>query len=82
MRLSKRAFEAAPCCGSCYDCVDDCKIVERKRGWVHVSNNSVRCPGQEDDDTDDRAYPLRRSIGVITDLEVARNGIGGMDYTA
>lgn len=72
MRLPRAALEQAPVCGNCYDYVDDCKIVRRKRGWVHVANNSRRCPGQGDDDTDDRAYPLTRHRRVITDLAEAR----------
>lgn len=59
MKLSKKQLAAAPTCDNCDDYVDEpgCRIVWRKRGWVHVANNSVRCPGQEDDDTDDRAEP-------------------------
>ena len=59
MKLSRVRWAQAPLCENCYDYADDPKIVQRKRGWVHVCNNSVRCPGQEDDDTDDRAEPLR-----------------------
>lgn len=59
MILSRVRWAQAPVCENCYDYADDSKIVERKRGWVHVCNNSMRCPGQEDDDTDDRAEPLR-----------------------
>lgn len=44
-------------CGTCEDYVDDARIKPHGPGWRHVTNNSVRCPGQGDDDTDDRATP-------------------------
>lgn len=76
MKLTRKELAAAPLCGNCYDYIDepDCKIVERKRGWIHVGNNSRRCGGQEDDDTDDRVYPLRR-YGRTT-------GPGGLTITS
>lgn len=68
VRLTRQQLIDAPICATCYDYVDepDCKIVPRQRGWVHVGNNSVRCPGQADDDTDDRAAPYRRRIDNVS----------------
>jgi hypothetical protein len=67
VKLSRAKLAAAPLCENCYDYVDvpDCKLVERARGWVHVGNNSVRCAGQGDDDTDDRGEPMRRADGSL-----------------
>lgn len=64
--LTKKQLVAAPICANCHDYVEDPdrRIVLRKRGWVHVGNNSVRCPGQGNDKIfDDRAEPL--APGVI-----------------
>ena len=61
MKLTKKLLAAAPLCANCYDYVGDpdCRIVQRKRGWVHVGNNSVRCAGQANDKIfDDRAERL------------------------
>jgi len=58
MKLTKVQVEAAPLCETCYDYVDDCKVVLVDGEWVHIENGLARCPGQEDDDTDDTAAPL------------------------
>lgn len=66
MQLTKTVLDAAPLCAGCADYADaDAKIVWRELsdggwGWVHVGNDSERCLGQGDDDTDDRARPLIR----------------------
>jgi hypothetical protein len=69
VRLTRKQLTNAPLCAECFDYVDNAKIVKRKRGWVHVTNNSVRCPGQGDDDTDDRATPLRDGFGTVVGLD-------------
>lgn len=60
MRVTLAGFIEAPVCANCYDYVDfpGCKLIARQRGWVHFSSGQRRCPGQEDDDTDDRGEPL------------------------
>jgi hypothetical protein len=60
MRITFTGFIEAPVCATGVDYVDfpGCKLIARKRGWVHFSTGDVRCPGQEDDDTDDRGEPL------------------------
>jgi hypothetical protein len=63
MNLTQEQIDEAPLCATCYDYVDDCKVVlaeisDAERIWVHISNGVARCPGQEDDDTDDTAAPL------------------------
>ncbi len=77
MKLTKKQLAAAPLCAICHDYVEDpdCRIVRRKRGWVHVGNNSVRCAGQGNDVIfDDRAEPLL--IGRCQ-FEGADRGQGG-----
>ena len=61
MKLTKKQLTAAPLCANCHNYVEapDCRIVQRRRGWVHVVNNSVRCAGQGGDVIfDDHAEPL------------------------
>jgi hypothetical protein len=69
MKLSKVQIASAPLCIRCtdggYDGEPDYRLVERARGWVHIGNNSVRCPGQGDDDTDDRGEPKRSGAGYV-----------------
>ena len=60
MKITLATFIEAPVCANCHDYVDfpDCKLIARRRGWVHFGTGSVRCPGQDDDSTDDRGDPL------------------------
>jgi hypothetical protein len=60
MRVTLASFIEAPVCANCHDYVDfpDCKLIVRRRGWVHYGTGGVRCPGQENDGTDDRGEPL------------------------
>ena len=59
MKLTKAQLVDAVKCLNCCDYVGapNHLLVLRMRGWVHVGNNSVRCPGQGDDDTNDRGQP-------------------------
>ena len=58
-------------CATCEDYVDDPRLRETAEGdedthgegWVHTYTGSSRCPGQEDDDTDDHAEPRHTTIG-------------------
>ena len=58
-------------CANCEDYVDEPQLKRHGSGWRHVANNSVRCPGQGDDDTDDRAEPRERPL-VDEGMEAAR----------
>lgn len=58
MKLTTAQVNAAPLCATCYDYVEDCKVVLVDGEWIHIENESARCPGQGDDDTDDTAVPL------------------------
>ena len=60
MRVTLARFIEAPVCANCCDYPDfpGCKLIARQRGWVHFSTGDVRCPGQGDDDTDERGEPL------------------------
>jgi len=53
-------------CANCWDYAGEGALVtpdlRARDGWRH-KHGGVRCPGQEDDDTDDRAEPMRLSIG-------------------
>ena len=71
VKLTKAQIDAAPLCSNCfgYVAVPDCKIVLRQRGWVHLGTNSVRCAGQDDDSTDDRADPMIRGGQYVTDVD-------------
>lgn len=59
-------FIEAPVCETCCDYVDypNNKLIQIKDGsiedgrWVHYGNHEERCPGQDDDDTEDVAEPL------------------------
>lgn len=69
MKLTKPQLAQAHICSICAQGSEDpaeIAIVQRRRGWVHVFNNSTRCPGQGDDDTDDRATPLLRGGVAVT----------------
>lgn len=64
-------FIEAPVCESCSDYVDfpDNKLIQIDDGsihegtWVHYGNHEERCPGQDDDDTEDVAEPTRTRDG-------------------
>ena len=60
MTATLASFIEAPVCANCSDYVNfpGCKLISRRRGWLHFSTGELRCPGQEDDDTDDRGEPL------------------------
>lgn len=79
MRVTLANFIEAPVCANCCDYVDfpDCKLIARKRGWVHFGTGSVRCPGQEDDDTDDRGEPLIDSGWYVISFDPAGQPICG-----
>jgi hypothetical protein len=76
--------------GVCRECVDyvfdGAALYRHGADYLHYGNDSVRCPGQEDDETDDRANLMsfevfREEWGdtevteVLVDLfgELARN---------
>lgn len=52
-------------CKNCVGYADDPRVKPHGKGWRHVVNNSSRCPGQEDDETDDRVIhahgPVRKT---------------------
>jgi hypothetical protein len=60
MKVTIARFIEAQVCANCCDYVEfpGCKLIASQHGWVHFSTGSVRCPGQADDDTDDRGEPL------------------------
>lgn len=52
-------------CKNCHDYAGTGSLVKRDAraasGWRHT-HGVVRCPGQEDDDTDDRAEPMTLDV--------------------
>lgn len=56
--------DAVTACRNCWDYAEEGALVVQDgrslTGWRHKSG-TVRCSGQEDDDTDDRAEPMRLS---------------------
>lgn len=57
MKLTKKLVGQARWCINCEGMGDAGLIVQRKRGWVHILSNKMRCPGQEDDQSEDYARP-------------------------
>lgn len=60
VKATAAEFVKAPVCATCSDYVDypGNKLIARDGEWLHYETAESRCPGQEDDDTDDEAEPL------------------------
>lgn len=60
-------------CRNCYDYTERGALVTPDRrardGWRHT-HGVIRCAGQDADDTDDRAEPMRLSVADARDLDI------------
>lgn len=76
MRVTKAQWAKAPVCRNCYDyAADDYKIIQNDDTgeWVHIRTGKARCPGQGNDDTDDRAQPRIWAGEYVTSLDSRRS---------
>lgn len=63
-------------CRHCYDYAAEGAFIvpdgRARDGWRHAKG-TVRCPGQEDDDTDDRAEPMWLSVEDAVDFGIVEH---------
>lgn len=63
-------------CGTCDDYAEEGALLYRHgQDYRHVANDSRRCPGQEDDDTEDEADPIPLAAYAAAEGESVLDGL-------